>query len=106
MSQSRSGTVINNTLFLYIRSLLTMIIGIYTSRVLLAALGVDDYGIYNLVAGIVAMFASLKGVFASSIQRFLNYAKGEEDEEQENKIFNLSLLIHLGLAVIFGMMVV
>lgn len=105
MSQSRSSTVINNTLFLYIRSLLTMIIGIYTSRVLLAALGVDDYGIYNLVAGIVAMFASLKGVFASSIQRFLNYAKGEEDEEQENKIFNLSLLIHLGLAVIFGLIV-
>ena len=82
MSQSRSGTVINNTFFLYIRSFLTMIIGIYTSRVLLATLGVGDYGIYNLVAGIVVMFASLKGVFASSIQRFLNFAKGLKDEEE------------------------
>ena len=105
MSQSRSGTVINNTFFLYIRSFLTMIIGIYTSRVLLATLGVGDYGIYNLVAGIVVMFASLKGVFASSIQRFLNFAKGLKDEEQENKIFNLSILIHLGLAVLFGLLV-
>lgn len=105
MAQSRSGTVINNTFFLYIRSFLTMIIGIYTSRVLLATLGVGDYGIYNLVAGIVAMFASLKGVFASSIQRFLNFAKGLKDEEQENKIFNLSILIHLSLAVLFGLLV-
>lgn len=105
MSQSRTGTVINNTFFLYLRSFLTMIIGIYTSRVLLAALGVDDYGIYNLVAGIVAMFASLKGVFASSIQRFLNFAKGQKNTDEENKIFNLSLIIHLGLAIIFGVLV-
>lgn len=82
-----------------------MIIGIYTSRVLLASLGVDDYGIYNLVAGIVAMFASLKGVFASSIQRFLNFAKGLKDVEQENKIFNLSLLIHFGIAIVFALIV-
>lgn len=82
-----------------------MAIGIYTSRVLLALLGVDDYGIYNLVAGIVAMFASLKVVFASSIQRFLNFAKGLNDVEQENKIFNLSLLIHFGLAIVFGILV-
>lgn len=105
MAQSRSGAVINNTFFLYIRSFLTMIIGIYTSRVLLAALGVDDYGIYNLVAGIVAMFSSLKGVFASSIQRFLNYAKGQNNTDEENKIFNLSLIIHFGLAIIFGILV-
>lgn len=105
MLQTRSGTIIHNTLFLYIRSFLTMVIGIYTSRVLLASLGVDDYGIYNLVAGIVAMFASLKGVFASSIQRFLNFAKGLKDIEQENKIFNLSLLIHFGLAIVFGVLV-
>lgn len=105
MSQSRSGTVINNTLFLYIRSFLTMLIGIYTSRVLLVTLGIDDYGIYNLVAGIVAMFASLKGVFASSVQRFLNYAKGKKDEEQVSMIFNLSMLIHLGLAALFGIVV-
>lgn len=105
MSQSRSGTVINNTLFLYIRSFLTMLIGIYTSRVLLVTLGIDDYGIYNLVAGIVAMFASLKGVFASSVQRFLNYAKGKKDEEQVSMIFNLSMLIHIGLAALFGIVV-
>lgn len=105
MSQSRANTVISNTFFLYVRSFLTMVIGIYTSRVLLASLGVGDYGIYNLVAGIVAMFASLKGVFASSIQRFLNYAKGQNDHEQENKIFNLSILVHIGLAIVFGLLV-
>lgn len=105
MSQNRSGAIINNAFLLYIRSFLTMIIGIYTSRILLKSLGVEDFGIYNLVAGLVAMFASLKSVFASSIQRFLNYAKGKNDQEQENKIFNISILIHSGLGLMFALIV-
>lgn len=105
MSQNRTGTIINNTFFLYVRSFLTMIIGIYTSRILLKNLGVEDYGIYNLVAGLVAMFSSMKSIFASSIQRFLNYAKGQRDEEQEKSVFNISIIIHIGLALLFGVIV-
>lgn len=105
MLKNRTGTVINNTIFLYIRSFLTMAIGIYTSRILLSTLKVEDYGIFNLVAGLVTMFSSLKGVFASSIQRFLNYAKGKQDEEKERAIFNISILIHLVLAILFGIIV-
>jgi len=81
-----------------------MVIAIYTSRVVLKVLGVEDYGIYNLVGGVVALFSSLKGVFSSAIQRYLNYTRGLGDEEGVKQIFSLSILIQAVLALIyFGM---
>ena len=72
-----------------------MLISIYTSRVLLNKLGVDNFGIYNLVGGVVATFASLRGVFAQSVQRFLNFEKGKGNNEKVRDIFNISLYIHI-----------
>ena len=78
-----------------------MLIAIYSSRVLLSALGVEDYGLYNLVGGIVTIFSSMKGIFAASVQRFINYEKGNGNDERVNEIFNTSILIHIGIAVLF-----
>ncbi|WP_152566781.1 MATE family efflux transporter [Porphyromonas sp. COT-239 OH1446] len=82
-----------------------MAITLYTSRVLLAQLGVEDYGLYNVVGGIVAMFASLKTVFVTSIQRFLNVVKGQNNPMALNKIFNMGVLIHIGIAIVFILVV-
>ena len=78
-----------------------MFISFYTSRVLLQKLGIEDFGIYNIVGGVVAMFASLRGVFASSTQRFFNVALGQNNFVQVNKIFNISLLIHFLICIVF-----
>lgn len=98
---SHSQIIAKNTIFLYIRTIVIMLISLYTSRVLLDKLGVDNFGIYNLVGGVVLLFASLKGVFAQSVQRFLNYEKGKGDHDKVNDIFNISLFVHLVLGIIF-----
>ena len=82
-----------------------MLIAIYASRVLLDKLGVDNFGIYNLVGGVILMFGSLRGVFSQSVQRFLNFEKGKGDNEKVNTIFNISLLVHIILALVFILIV-
>jgi O-antigen/teichoic acid export membrane protein len=72
---------------------------------LLAAFGIDDYGLYNLVGGVVGLFASLKVMFAFSVQRFLSFAKGQNDKEHENIVFNVSLFLHIGIALFFFLLV-
>lgn len=76
-------------------------IAFYTSRVLLRELGVSDYGIYSLVGGVVAMFSSLKGVFASSIQRFLNFEMGRGNKKALNQIFSMGVVIHGIICIVF-----
>lgn len=82
-----------------------MVIAIYTSRVVLKVLGVEDYGIYNLVGGVVAMFSSLKGVFSSAIQRYINYTRGLGDEEGVRHVFSTGAIIQFGIALIFLVLV-
>ena len=79
-----------------------MILAIYTSRILLMTLGVDDYGLYNLVGSIVLIFSSIKSVLASSVQRFLNYHKGKGDEGAVNDVFVTSLLVNFVISIIFA----
>ncbi|MCH5332139.1 MAG: hypothetical protein J1E33_07045 [Alistipes sp.] len=102
---NHTTTIAKNTVFLYLRTFLILIVSIYTSRVLLATLGVVDYGIYNLVAGVVGLFASLKVVFASAVQRFLNYEKGKGNHLRQQHIFSLSLIIHIAIALFFACVV-
>lgn len=102
---AHSTVIVKNTVFLYIRTLLIMLISIYTSRVLLDKLGVESFGVYNIVGGVVATFASLRGVFAQSVQRFLNFEKGQGNTEKVTDIFNISLLIHIVLGVVFAVLV-
>lgn len=96
--------IARNTFFLYIRKIITLIIALYTSRVLLQTLGIDDFGLYGLIGSIVVLFNSLRGLFASSIQRFLNIEKNNSDECQ-NRIFSMGVSIHIGIAILFFVVV-
>lgn len=100
-NETRANTIAKNTLFLYMRSFMVMVIGIYSSRLLLNTLGINDYGICNLVGGVVAMFASLKSIFATTIQRFLNFEKGKGNTLRVLQVFNLSIVVQTILAIIF-----
>lgn len=92
--------IAKNTIVLMLRLLVTMIVSVYTSRVVLACLGVVDYGIYNVVGGIVGMFSFLTGSMLDSTQRFLNFHLGKSEYEKLNKIFSTSVNIFFILALI------
>jgi O-antigen/teichoic acid export membrane protein len=77
-----------------------MLVSLYTSRVILNTLGVEDYGIYNVVGGVVAMFAFFNGAMSSATQRFLSYEIGKGDFVQLRKTFNATQVIHIGIAVL------
>lgn len=94
-----------NTAFMYIRMFVLIVVSFYTSRIVLQQLGVEDYGIYNLVGSIVAMFNSLRAIFASSTQRYLNYEMGQQNESNLKLVFNLSIYINLCIAAIFILLV-
>lgn len=92
--------IAKNTLMLYIRMLLMMVVTFYTSRVVLLTLGVVDYGIYNVVGGIVAMFGFLNGAMSSGTQRYLTFELGKSDSERLKKVFITSMNIHILMAVL------
>jgi O-antigen/teichoic acid export membrane protein len=99
---SPTTRIAKNTLMLYCRQLLIMLVGLYTVRVVLNTLGVEDYGIYNVVAGVVVLFSFLNGAMTSATQRFLNYALGQNNIEQARDIYSMSFIIHaiIGLLVV------
>lgn len=90
--------IAKNTLMLYVRMLFGMLVSLYTSRVVLRALGVEDYGIYNVVGGMVAMFSMVSASLSSSVSRFLTFELGKGNEEGLRRIFSTSLSIHLVLS--------
>lgn len=96
--QASSKRITRNTMFLYIRMLLTMGVSLYTSRVVLNALGEVDFGIFNVVGGVVTMLAFLNGVMSSGTSRFLTYELGCGHTGQLSKVFSAALLIHIGIA--------
>lgn len=97
-----SRRIAKNTVFLYFRMLLTMGITLYTSRVVLAVLGIEDFGIYDVVSSVVTMFAFLNGSMVTSTQRYITFAIGKEDRDEVSKVFSNAVRIHLliGLVVI------
>lgn len=92
--------IAKNTLLLYIRTIFLMLITLYTSRVILEQLGVDDYGIYNVVGGVVAMFSVISSALSSSISRFITFELGKGDIKRLTTIFSTSVNIQLGLSAI------
>lgn len=82
-----------------------MLISFYTSRKLLELLGVDDFGVYNVVGSLVAIFGSIKGLMTSSTQRFLNFEMGKGNHDSVTNVFSMSVIVHLVLAVIFFIVV-
>lgn len=102
MSESVSDNkrIAKNTIYLYIRMFITMAVGLYTARVVLNALGVSDYGLYDVVGGIVSMFMFLRSSLAQGTQRYLSFSLGKGSIEQSQKVFSTSLLIYVGFAAI------
>lgn len=92
--------IAKNTLMLYVRMLFGMLVSLYTSRVVLQALGVEDYGIYNVVGGFVAMFSMVSSSLSSSVSRFLTFELGKGNMDALKRIFSTSLNIHVVLSVI------
>lgn len=96
--------IAKNTGLLYVRTIVMMLISLYTSRIVLEALGVDNYGVNNVVGGVVGMFSIISGSLSGSISRFLTFALGEGNIEKLRKIFSLSvsiqILIGLGIIVV------
>lgn len=92
--------IAKNTLLLYVRMLLMMAISLYTSRVVLNTLGVVDYGIYNVVGGVVVMFVFINAAMTSVTQRYINYALGTKNDFELKKIFITSILIHFIIALL------
>lgn len=97
---SSNKTIAKNTLFLYFRMLFTMLVSLYTSRVVLQVLGVDDYGIYQTVGGVVAMLSFINGALSTGSSRFLTFELGRGDKEKLKLTFSTTLIIHLALAVL------
>ena len=81
-----------------------MLISLYTSRVILGALGVEDYGIYNVVGGFVSMFALISAALTSACTRFLNFELGKGDPERQNVVFSTAVTIQWGLAILVAVL--
>lgn len=92
--------IAKNTLMLYGRMLFSMVVSLYTSRVILNALGVVDYGIFSVVGGFVSMFSLISSSLSSAVSRYLTFELGRGDKERLTKAFSTSLLIHVCLAII------
>jgi O-antigen/teichoic acid export membrane protein len=91
--------IAKNTLLLYFRLLITMCVGLYTSRVVLNALGVEDYGVYNVVGGIVIMFSLFTNSLSAAISRFFAFALGKRDENQLKAVFSTSVNVQMFMAL-------
>ena len=100
----KSKRIAKNTLLLYMRMLFLMAIGLYTSRVILQILGVEDFGTYNVVGGFVALFAVISGSLSSAASRFLNYEMGRGDDDKLSKVFSTTVIIHIALTLIIAVL--
>jgi len=99
-TNANNKRILKNTIFLYIRMFLVMGISLYTSRVILRNLGVVDFGIYNVIGGIVSMMAVVNSSMSVATQRYVTFALGEGDLSKTKKVFSSSLLIYLVLSLV------
>ncbi|NGY37397.1 hypothetical protein FQU23_007695 [Flavobacterium sp. XN-5] len=92
--------VAKNTGILYVRMAITVFISLYSTRLILAALGVSDFGLFNVVGGVIAMLGFLNSSMAAATQRFMSFAQGAGDLEKVKRIFNMSTLLHAVIALL------
>lgn len=86
--------ILKNTIVLYIRMLFIMFLNLYISRILLKTLGIEDYGIYNVVGGVITMFSFIQGVMSAGTTRYLNFAMGRNDFIMLQKVFSVSITVY------------
>lgn len=92
--------IAKNTFLLYIRTFITMCISLYTSRIVLQELGVEDFGIYNVVGGFVGMFSLISATLTSSTQRFITFELGKKKDSHTQEIFSTAIIIHVSIALL------
>lgn len=97
---SNNKRIAKNTIMLYIRMFISMVVGLYTSRVVLATLGVEDYGIYGVVGGVVGMMGFLNASMSGATSRFLTFELGKGDRERLAKTFSSALIVHIAIAIV------
>ena len=100
MEENRNKRIAKNTLFMYFRMLFLMFVSLFTVRIVLKNLGVEDYGIYNLIAGVVVLFNFIVNSSSAATYRYLNFALGENDYEKANRVYSSSVVIHFVVAVL------
>lgn len=91
---STSNRVIKNTIYLYIKSMVSMVVMLFVTRIVLQALGVVDYGIYNVVAGSIAILGFFRNSLSVTMQRFLNHYQGENNFVRQKQVFNIGVVFH------------
>ena len=92
--------IVVNTIFLYTKTLITMVISFISTRIILDGLGTTDFGIYGTVGGAIVMLEALNLAMTQATQRFLNYAEGKGDKEHLVSIFNNTVILHVGLGLV------
>lgn len=103
-NSANNKRIAKNTIALYVRMLFLMGISLFTTRVVLQALGVDDYGIYNVVGGIVALFSILSHSLSTACSRFLNFEMGRGNFDRLKAVFSTSVTIQIALAIIIAIL--
>jgi O-antigen/teichoic acid export membrane protein len=99
-TSANNKRIAKNTMFLYIRMGVSMLVGLYTSRIVLNALGVENYGIYNIVGSFIVAFTFISGPLGTATQRFLNFELGKGPDGRLNKVFNLSFYTYVVLSIL------
>lgn len=92
--------IAQNTLYLYLRMLINLMVGLYTSRIILDVLGVSDYGLYNVVGGVVVFFSFLTGALGGATSRYITYHVGKKNVEELIKVFGNLKTLHILLALV------
>lgn len=100
---STTTRVIKNTGFLYVKMGITVFISLYTTRLILASLGASDFGVFNIVGGAITMLGFLNSTMANATQRFMSYAEGANDLLKKKQVFNVSMVLHIVVALLTGL---
>ena len=102
--QSSNKRIARNTLMLYIRTFVMMPVSLYTSRIILEVLGENDFGVYNVVGGFIALLSFINSAMTKATQRFLNVELGKGNHDRVSRVYSMSLLIHFAIAVFIGLL--
>lgn len=100
MNSDNNRRIAKNTLMLYIRMLILLVVRLYTSRIVLNALGVEDYGIYNIVGGVIILFSFFNNAMSNATMRFLAFDLGQKNPFQLKRTFSMSVNVHIGIALL------
>lgn len=99
--RTNNARIARNSVYLFLRTFVSILVTLFTSRIFINQLGIEDYGIYNLVGGVVSVFYVLTSFMTGATQRFLSVEIGKGDTQEMDKVLNISITIHLCIALLF-----